>query len=419
MRKVVIAGPVQTQSGYGHHAREIVENFIEQKGSEWDIKLLSLPWGGTPMSFPISMDLQQRIIPLPLQAQPDVWVQISVPNELQAVGKYNIGVTAGTEGDICPEAWLDNLNAMQLVIVPSEFTKKVFETSALKYKKALNTPIYVIPEYFDEATYNNKEIKATIPALNEIPETFAFLSVGHWLSGDIGEDRKNVGGMIHRFFETYKNKKNAPALILKSSGATYSVMDRMEIENKINQIRQQFEPATLPNIYLVHGDLTDAEMNALYNHPKVKALLTFTKAEGFGRPLLEFSTTGKPILAPHYSGQADFLKAEFICALPGGLTNIHPSAQNDWLIGDAKWFTVDYRYASKMMVEVQENYKKWLELAKRQRFFVNSTFTKAAVAPVYEKVLAVASESVDKLPKPVQLNMPSLPKLELPTLKKL
>jgi hypothetical protein len=419
MRKVVIAGPVQTQSGYGHHTREIVENFIEQKGSEWDIKLLSLPWGGTPMTFPISMDLQQRIIPLPLREQPDVWVQVSVPNELQAVGKYNIGVTAGTEGDICPEAWLDNLNAMQLVIVPSEFTKKVFEASAIKYQKALNTPIYVIPEYFDDEVYTNKEIKASIPALDDIAETFAFLSVGHWLSGDIGEDRKNVGGLIHRFFETYKNKKNAPALILKSSGATYSVMDRLDIENKINQIRQQFSTSTLPNIYLVHGDLTDAEMNALYNHSKVKALITFTKAEGFGRPLLEFSTTGKPILTPHYSGQVDFLKAEFICALPGVLTNIHQSAQNDWLIGDAKWFTVDYRYAGKMMIDVQENYKKWLELAKRQRYFVNSTFTKTAVTPIYEKVLAMASEVIDKIPKPVQLQMPSLPKLELPTLKKL
>jgi len=419
MRKVVIAGPVQTQSGYGHHTREIVENFIEQKGSDWDIKLLSLPWGGTPMSFPISMDLQQRIIPLPLREQPDVWVQVSVPNELQAVGKYNIGVTAGTEGDICPEAWIDNLNAMQLVIVPSEFTKKVFETSALKYKKALNTPIYVIPEYFDDNVYTNKEIKASIPLLDEIPETFAFLSVGHWLSGDIGEDRKNVGGLIHRFFETYKNKKNTPALILKSSGATYSVMDRLDIENKINQIRQQFGTSTLPNIYLVHGDLTDAEMNALYNHSKVKALITFTKAEGFGRPLLEFSTTGKPILTPHYSGQVDFLKAEFICALPGVLTNIHQSAQNDWLIGDAKWFTVDYRYAGKMMIDVQENYKKWLELAKRQRYFVNSTFTKTAVTPIYEKVLAVASEVIDKLPRPVELKLPTLPKLELPTLKKI
>ena len=100
MRKVVIASPVATQSGYGHHAREIITNLIEQRGSEWDIKLVSLPWGHTPFTYPLSLDIQNRIIPLPLNEQPDIWVQITVPNEFQAVGKINIGVTAGTEGDI-------------------------------------------------------------------------------------------------------------------------------------------------------------------------------------------------------------------------------------------------------------------------------------------------------------------------------
>ena len=372
MQSVIIASPVATQSGYGHHAREVIANFIEQRGKEWDIKLLSLPWGHTPFTYPIPQDWNQRIIPLPLTYQPDIWVQITVPNEFQAVGKYNIGITAGTEGDVCPEKWIDNLNSMQLVIVPS-----------------------------------------------------AFLSVGHWLQGQIGEDRKNISGLIHCFFTTYKNQKDAPALILKSSGATYSVMDRMEIENKIEQIRDMFPNTKLPNIYLLHGDLADEEMNLLYNHSKVKAMVSFTKAEGFGRPLLEFSTTGKPIIAPHYSGQADFLKKDFICALPGGLTEIHPSAQNDFLPKGAKWFTPDYGYASKMLKEVQKNYKKWQELAKRQRYFVNSTFTKTAAAAVYEKVLNIIDSSLSLVPKQVQLNLPSLskkqdaPKLTLPKLKKI
>ena len=419
MRKVVIASPVATQSGYGHHAREIITNIIEQRGSEWDVKLVSLPWGHTPMTYPISTDFQLRIIPLPLTEQPDVWIQVTVPTEFQPVGKYNVGVTAGTEGDVCNPDWIDKINQMQLTIVPSQFTKDVFVNTAATHNKPITTNIQVIPEYFDETVYNNNSVTETISEIDSISESFAFLSVGHWLQGQAGEDRKNLSGLVHCFYTTYKDKKNAPALILKTSGATYSIMDRMEIEHKINQLGEMFKGHKLPNVYVLHGELTDAEMNALYNHPKVKALLSFTKAEGFGRPLLEFATTGKPILAPHYSGQADFLKAEFICALPGALTNIHPSAQNDWLIGDAKWFTVDYGYAGKMMQDVQENYKKWLESAKRQRYFVNSTFTKQAVAATYEKVLAVASEVVDRLPRAVELKLPELKKIELPTLKKL
>jgi len=411
MRKVVIASPVATQSGYGHHAREVITNIIEQRGSEWDVKLLSLPWGHTPMTYPISTDFQLRIIPLPLTEQPDVWIQISVPNEFQPIGKYNIGVTAGTEGDVCPEAWIDNLNAMQLVIVPSEFTKTVFETTSKQKNKAITTRIVVIPEYFDETVYTNTNVTETISDLDMIDESFAFLSVGHWLSGQAGEDRKNIGGLLHCFFNTFKDTKNAPALILKTSGATYSIMDRMDIENRINQLRDMFAKSKLPNVYLVHGELTDAEMNALYNHKKVKAMISFTKAEGFGRPLLEFSTTSKPIIAPHYSGQADFLKKDFICALPGQLTPIHPSAQNEFLIAEAKWFTPDYGYAGKMMQEVYKNNKKWLELAKRQRYFVNSTFTKTAVAAVYEQVLGIVDTELQSIPKAIELKLPKLQKV--------
>jgi hypothetical protein len=275
----------------------------------------------------------------------------------------------------------------------------------------ITTKIEVVPEYFDEAVYTNKEVTETISQLDTIPESFAFLSVGHWLQGQLGEDRKNIGGLVHCFFHTFRDKKDAPALILKTSGATYSIMDRMEIDSRINQIKESFGSAKLPNVYLVHGELTDAEMNALYNHPKVKAMASFTKAEGFGRPLLEFSTTGKPIMAPHYSGQADFLKKDFICAIPGQLTQIHPTAQNDFLIGDANWFTVDYGYASAMFKDMIKNYKKWTELAKRQRYFVNSTFTKTAVASTYQHVLSIVDTGIESIPKAIELKLPKLTKL--------
>jgi len=411
MYKVVISSPVATQSGYGHHAREIIKQFIDKKSAEWDIKLLSMPWGHTPMTYALPLEWTQRIIPLPLTAQPDVWVQITVPNEFQAIGKYNIGVTAGTEGDICPKEWIEKINQMQLVIVPSEFTKSTFEETAKRHGIDIFTKIQVVSEYFDETVYNNKNVTASIPELDNISEAFAFLSVGHWLQGQIGEDRKNISGMLHCFFNTFKNKKDSPAMLLKTSGATYSVMDRMEIENKISQIRDLFPGDKLPSVYLLHGDLTDAEMNALYNHPKVKAMISFTKAEGFGRPLLEFSTTGKPIIAPHYSGQADFLKKDFICAIPGELTPIHASAQNPFLIGEAKWFTPDYGYAAKLLQEVVKNYKTWKDLGTRQRYFANTNFSSQAVTKQYDRVLEVIDTAVNTLPKAVELKLPTLQKV--------
>lgn len=418
--KCVISSPFATQSGYGHHAREIITNLIERKDPAWDIKLLSMPWGHTPFTYPVSDNWRQRTLPLPLQFQPDIFVQITVPTEFQPIGKLNIGVTAGTEGDICPPEWIDYINRMQIVIVPTNFTKDVFVNTAKAHNKLITCNLIVVPEYFDELVYTTLNAGGDLDILNQIEEKFAFLSVGHWLSGDIGEDRKNISGVVYSFVNAFKGKKNMPALVLKTSGATYSIMDRMDIENRISQVlnQPQFYNVKLPNIYLVHGDLTDDEMNSLYNHPKIKAMYSLTKAEGFGRPLLEFATTGKPMIVPFYSGQCDFLNQEFIVEVKGQLTPIHPTAQNEFLINGAKWFTPDYNYAENLLKGVFENYKNYIDNAKRLRYQVNQTFTKSAVQPKYDELVNVINEYESKIPKPVELKLPTLKKMELPTLKK-
>ena len=424
MRKCVISSPLATQSGYGHHAREVIENIIEQRGKEWNIKLLSMPWGNTPLTFPISNEMRTRIVPLPLTEQPDIWIQITIPNEFQPVGKYNIGVTAVTEGDICKKEWVESVNKMNLIIVPSQFTKQVLLNSSEKYNIPITTNIQVISEYFNESIYNKKNTIEPVNELNDIHESFCFLFVGHWLQGHLGEDRKNISGLIKTFFDTFKNSQKMPALILKTSGATYSITDQWDIEKKINEIQEIYSDSTkLPNIYLLHGDLSDSEMNSLYNHPKVKAMVSFTKGEGFGRPLLEFGTSGKPIIAPTYSGQKDFL--EHVVALQGGLTEVHPSARNEWIIAESKWFTPDYNFAKKALKQVYKHYNKYLPFAKEQKKFVETNFTRKAISKQYTNVLKIVQEYVDKIPvvKPLELPKLKLPKLgkkesvELPKLK--
>ena len=412
MRTCIIASPVATQSGYGHHAREVVTNFIEQKGSEWDIKLLSMPWGNTPMSFPLTQEIASRLIPLPLQQQPDIWVQISVPNEFQSVGKYNIGVTAVTEGDICPKEWIECINRMHLIIVPSTFSKQVLEKTAETNNLSITTTIKVVSEYFDDSVYCKTE--KSLSLLNDIHEQFCYLFVGHWLTGQLGEDRKNITGLIHTFLETFKNKSNPPALILKTSGATYSITDRFRIEKQINELRSLHSSSKLPNIYLLHGDLSDKEMNQLYNHKKVKAMISFTKGEGFGRPLLEFTTTGKPLIAPHYSGQADFLLKDSIIEIPGGLTDIHPSARNQFLIEGAKWFTPDYAYAKKVFRETFKHYSKFATIGRKQKKHVYENFTKESICKQYIEVLDLIESNTTEIPSTEELQ---LPKLKLPKLK--
>jgi hypothetical protein len=138
-----------------------------------------------------------------------------------------------------------------------------------------------------------------------------FLYVGHWLRGAIGEDRKNTGLMLKTFLETFKGQKNPPALIMKTMTGPASIMDREEVLRKINEVRKGVG-GKLPNVYLVHGDIDDADVNNLYNHPKVKAMINLTKGEGFGRPLLEFTQSKKPVIASNWSGHLDFLNLNLL-----------------------------------------------------------------------------------------------------------
>tara|TARA_R110002051_G_scaffold75063_1_gene136769 strand:- start:79 stop:771 length:693 start_codon:yes stop_codon:yes gene_type:complete len=227
--------------------------------------------------------------------------------------------------------------------------------------------------------------------------------------------------MIKTICESFKHKsaKNRPGIILKTSHATFSIMDRDAITEKLQRIIQPYGDK-IPNIYLLHGDLTDKEMNSLYNHPKVKAMVSFTKGEGFGRPLAEFGMTGKPIIASNWSGHVDFLKHGIM--LPGDLTNVHSSAADKFVLSDAKWFTVNYPYAAKILDDVMSNYKKYQETSRKQPHHIKTEFSLDSMGKLF-------CEYVDKglkgIPQQMQLQLPKLkkigstaPKLKLPKLKK-
>jgi glycosyltransferase involved in cell wall biosynthesis len=238
------------------------------------------------------------------------------------------------------------------------------------------------------------------------------LFVGHWLQGEIGQDIKDVGMLIKTFLETFKNKKQRPALILKTQSATSSVMDREEMLDKIRRIEESVG-GDLPSIYLLHGELSDEEMNELYNHPKVKAFTSFTKGEGYGRPLLESSISAKPVIVSGYSGHLDFLDKDMSIILPGEITQIHPSAVvQDMLIAESGWFTINYETASSALEEVYKNYKKYLDGAKRQAYRSRTEFS---LEKMGEKLLNILDA---KVPKPVEFKLPQLKKIELPKIKK-
>ena len=422
---VVVSCPLDTFSGYGSRSRDVVRALL--KSDKYDVKVLSQRWGSTPYGFlnendPEDKKLLDCIVPSPLQRHPDVWIQITVPNEFQKIGKFSIGITAGIETDVCTPQFIEGCNRMDLVLGSSKHTVDVFKNTVYDKKDKegnsqgtiqLETPVDILFEGVDLEKYfyiEPKNLPKTelVKSLDTIDEQFCFLFVGHWLQGAISEDRKNVGLMLKTYLETFKNKKGAPALVMKTMSGPASIMDREEILKRIDAIRKGIS-GTLPNVYLVHGEVEDKDMNHLYNHPKVKAMISLTKGEGFGRPLLEFTQSKKPIIASNWSGHLDFLNPEFTSLVPGELKPIHSSAiQKDLLIENSKWFSPDLGFTQLLMKDYVNSYKGYAEKGKRLSYYCKTNFS-------FEKMAEKLEEIMDaNAPKKVEIKLPNIKKISLP-----
>ena len=437
MKKIMlICAPVSSRSGYGEHARDLVWSFLQH--DKYDIRISDVPWGECPRNALVeNSEYNKRISECiittdknQLTQQPDIYVDIRIPNEFQTHGKFNIGITAGIESSIVSQKWLEGCNKMDLIIVPSEHSKLGFaETIYDKMQNLPNAepqkigevklekPIEVLFEGADEDVYKSihyKEIDSDFfDMLNEkVPEKFAFLSVGMWGKGAYGEDRKDIGKLIKVFYESFANKKKQPALILKTSGATFSVIQKQEVLDKIKGIKQMFPKEwKLPNVYLLHGDLSKEEMNYLYNHPKVKCMVSFTHGEGFGRPLLEATMTGLPVIASGWSGHLDFLDKEKSLLLPGDLVDIPESVVwEDILIKGSKWINIDENICYKSLNEVFTNISTYKKNAEELRLINYKKFT---LNKMTEKLDDIMKQHTKKLSTNVKLELPQLKKVEV------
>jgi hypothetical protein len=417
---LVFQGPVFTRSGYGDHSRDLLKSLKTM--DRYDIKIVPLRWGNTPQnqldpSTEFGRWMMERVI-TQITQKPDVFMQVSVANEFQPIGHYNIGVTAGVETTIIPKDFIDGVNRMDLTLVPSKFTKDVLVGTVYQQKDKnsgnivgefkTTKPVEVLFEGVDVDIFLNPT--KDVDVLSEVKTDFNFLTVGHWLKGNLGQDRKDIGMVIKTFATVFQNlpKEKQPGLIVKTSSAGFSVMDRENMRERIEDLTKSFGD-NCPPIYLIHGDLSETEMASLYHHPKVKAMVSFTKGEGYGRPLAEFTLSGKPILVSGWSGHIDFLPTEHSVLLEGTLTQVDESASDTFILKEAQWFSVNYSNAASLMYDVFNNYKVYTEKSKG---LVKNTLNKFTLEKMNEVFDGIMKSFVVEGPKIVPIKLPKLEKIK-------
>jgi glycosyltransferase involved in cell wall biosynthesis len=416
---ILFRGPVKTRSGYGSHSRDLLESLYQM--NLFNIKIDSCMWGNTPMTALEPDNVFHKWIESNISSNfdglPDIYIQVTVPNEFNRFGKFNIGITAGIETTVAPKDWVDGCNRMDLIIATSNFSKDVLlstvydernkNTNDIIKKHKIEKPIEVLFEGVDTNIYND----AVNPNFKlDIKENFAFLFVGHWLKGNIGQDRKDVGMLIKCFVESFKDGRDMPALVLKTSSSNFSIKERDIFIKKIKDIVTDLENP--PPIYLLFGDLTNKEMNDLYNHPKIKSMISITKGEGFGRPLLEFTMSGKPVIASNWSGHKDFLPIDKAVMVGGKLTDVDDSAIDQFIIKGSKWFTANYGEVAEIMKLVKNDYSNFLLKSLKLKEENKENFSLEKMKSKFEEILKPYSIAFQPPPQQTKLILPKLNKVK-------
>ena len=376
--KVLVRGPVLTRTGYGEHVRFLLRS-LKTVGEHIDIYVIPVGWGQT--GWDVQSDEEREWIDgliaktqgaIQQQTQFDMSIQVSIPNEWEKLAPINIGVTAGIETTKVAPQWVEKANIMDLIVVPSEHSKYVFENS--KYSVTVKETGQVIPDYGC-----SKPIKVISYPVKDYPsceldldfETdFNFLNVAQW------GPRKNLDNCIKWFVEEFYDQE--VGLVLKTNLAKNSLVDRNWCQSKIlNLLSEEKYKDRKCKIYLLHGDMTEQELHQLYRHPKIKALVTTSHGEGFGLPMFEASYEGLPLIAPDWSGYTDFMymptkdkkgktknKSKF-CKVDYSLLDVQKEAVWDGVIqADSKWAFVDPGSFKMKMREVYKDHGRFKKQAK-------------------------------------------------------
>ena len=317
MIKVLLKGPILSRSGYGEHTRYMYRA-LASRPDIFNLYVHPTGWGQS--SWVLNQVDNEESLAIKKCIEKlhnfndvfDLSLQVLIPSEFENLATKNIGVTAAVETTAASAQWINQANFMDAVFVTSEHAKKSLTSprhnvqleNGQPYVLQMQKPVHVVSYPFREFE-QNKEVHKKM----DLSTKFNFFT-----SAQFGP-RKNLMNTIKWFVEEFKDEEDV-GLVIKAHHKNNSRIDRQKM---IVQLAQSVHSVAHRKcrVFLLHGVLSDEEMNAVYNHPNIHAYMTATHGEGFGLPIFEAACNGLPVIAPAWSGQVDFLYDDVVNEVSG------------------------------------------------------------------------------------------------------
>ena len=381
---VILRAPLLSLSGYGVHARQVFKWLLTRNVN---VHTQIVPWG--ICTFLLDPELEDGLIgeamkrSSPVNGPPDVSIQVQLPDEWDPnLAKVNIGVTAGVETDICSRKWVDACKDMNLVIVPSTFTKQTFVRSGVPESK-----IAVVPEHFNVSIYQNKESEKLKQDIEDLPTKFNFLIFGQITGTSPETDRKNTFFALKWLSEVFKDDPDV-GIILKTNLGRHTVIDKRNSSKMLQQLLREIKSGPYPRVYLAHGMLDSGEISGIYNAENVKALVAPTRGEGWGLTIIDAAASALPVIATGYSGHMDFMSSVKFASLEYKMVQVHPSKIDGRVfVEGCRWVDVDEKDFKRKVKKFRSSHKLPESWAKEGAKKIRDKFSSKAVCEIYDSVI--------------------------------
>ena len=231
-KKIIVRGPVLTQSGYGEQSRFALR-CLRSREDLFDIHIYPTSWGDTGWILTdteevvwINHCIAKTVGHAQEGGQYDMSLQVTIPNEWEKLAPINIGYTAGIETTKVAPIWLQKANEMDKIIVVSNHAKQVFESTSYEGQDErtgelarieCNTPIEVV----NYCTRHFEPANITL----DFKYDFNYLLMAQW------GPRKNLLNSIKWWLE--ENWDEPVGLVVKTSIGKNNIKDRAETENSL------------------------------------------------------------------------------------------------------------------------------------------------------------------------------------------